>query len=290
MRRRLLTILKWSFIATLLIVLGVGILSYRWYRLSKSTPSWYAQARKQTEGDGRAANDLMQTMGGIQSWASRATAGPETSRPVELKTYTARITEEQLNAWWTGWAKAVGLEDSLSEYLTDMRVHLADGRISIGGYSPELDKILSFELVPLEGNPGAHLELGHFRVGESIVPFIAISSQQQRFEKLLIAPIGKWRRKLAIDSRGIVSSATENTYFSLLGVHLFRGESPELFLFISEGANMDKRVVMRVKHMSIDDGTLDITFETLSANERKSLLESLKREVDELSKPTTQPH
>lgn len=285
-RKRIFSILKWLFLCTLLAVLGLAFLSYRWWRNSHRVPKWYSQATQKTDSP-RAANDLMQTMGGLQSWASRATAGPETSRPVNLKTYTTRITEDQLNAWWSNWAQAVGLDDALSSYLADMRVHLADGRITVGGYSREIDKILSIELLPVPGNPGTHIELGHLRVGESIVPFMAIASQQKRFEKLLLAPIPKWRKKLAIDARGVVSSATENTYFSLLVMHLFRSESPELFLFLGEGTNVDKRIVMRVKKIDIAEGNLDITFENLSPEERAALLEALKHEVDELDKDKT---
>ncbi|MBC7782665.1 MAG: hypothetical protein H7144_02405 [Burkholderiales bacterium] len=275
-------------ISITLLVLITLVASVAWvvYRRANRVPAWYAQA-KQVDTAGADAAEKQRIIP-MQNWVARSSAVKRDTTPPELKQFTTELTADQINALIAKWSEAAGITERLAQHLTNLRIRLADGQITIAGESTEYGKVLSIVLQPRSGAHGyAEMVLDSIQIGDQTLPLVTLEGQKNAIGSNIMAGAPSMHDKIAIDDYGAATRETESVYYSNLVATILSGAPANLYTFLmADPMGKKNPIVTRVKSVTIVDGTLSMTLEMLSAEQRKALVEELKAVATE---PITEP-
>jgi uncharacterized protein YpmS len=240
------------------------------FRLSGREPDWYAQA---ITPPGQHAQAAEQNLIKMQNWVTQTTSGPFDAKPDAQKQYTVELSDQQINALIAKWSEAAGIGPKVNEQMRDIRVRLADGKITVAGRLVEQDRVLSVVLLPKEAPDGyTKIALDSLRAGDVPLPLVTVEGQRQALaNKLKVDP-----NKLGIDSRNYATRETAGVYYLSLLTDLLAGESPDLYGFLQyQQLGPGGIVATRVRTLRVGDGKLAMTVELLPPEQRKALIDQL---------------
>jgi hypothetical protein len=250
--------------------------------LFQGTPEWYTPRSSGTaEQRAQAAKRAEDKFAEVQNWAASAraeVAGPDyavTSRPVSPNASTVTFTEDELNAFFEKWADWYGWNDRFGKYLQDPMIVLRDGRIILAGSVPELRTVASMHFEPVLSADGK-LELNLVRVlgGKLPMPDAVWSGKRERVEQLLMQRLPAWQRGAAIDATGAANADAIKVAMAKLVLNMFRDEPGEsvIFLPLING----QKIPVRLTAVAIENRSLTLTAERLSAAERAEFMGRLR--------------
>jgi hypothetical protein len=265
-------------VLTLLAGIVVGV---AWHRASR-VPDWYAAAKPGAVAT--AEQPLLPT----QNWAARTSAGNVDAKPAEAKAHTLELTDQQINTLLMKWSDAAGVSRRLGDQFEDLRVRLADGKITLAGRSPEYGRVVSVVVEPEKRGEGVALRLAGIFVGDQRLPLVAMNDQQSQLRGGVARRVKAARDQLAIDGHGIATPKTSEIYYTTVAADLLAGRAAEAFAFLNFQPLGDAQdtVATRVTGLSIDQGKLRMEIRMLTGDERAKLVETL-RDYGASAKETT---
>ncbi len=256
-------------IVLLLIAAGAWIV----YDRANAVPDWYAQAKTALSDDPDLEN---RTTMRLHNWASKASAGDATRKPDDERRYTVELTADDINRLIVKWSRSTGLEDRMSRHVQEIRVRLADGKITIAGLSPEYQKVLSASLVPVAGTDGySQLRLDALYAGDLQLPLVSMKSYRSQLTADVARQAEQKREKIAVDEHSVATRATADLYYADMAAALFAGQSADAYAFIGRVQGLDAPLVSRVCDIKVENGKLTMTLEMLDARQRQVLTDYL---------------
>ncbi len=279
---------KWKWLRRIGLVLAVvlavvAIAVFALHRQASRVPEWYAQAKAVQDDPALESKTVIP----LQNWASQVSSGDVAAKPAEQKRTTVVLTADQINGLIAKWTSSMGIQDRMSDYVKDLRVRLADGKITIAGEAVEYGRVISVVLEPRQAVDGnARLVLDAIRVGDATLPLVALNKQQAQLNDTLARRASAMKDRLSIDDRGLATRQTGDIYYTSLLTRLLSGQEADAFAFLGTAQDRgESPVATRIKQMKVDDGKLTLTLEVLSAAERESLVADLKQTAEPAAKP-----
>lgn len=272
-------------IVLLLIAAGAWIVYHR----ANAVPDWYAQAKTVVSDDPDLEN---RTTMRLHNWASKASAGDPAHKPQNERRFTVQLTADDINRLIVKWSRSTGLEDKMSRHVQDIRVRLADGKITIAGLSPEYQKVLSASLEPVSGADGyAQLRLDALYAGDLQLPLVSMKNYRSRLSEDVARQAAQKREKIAVDDHSVATRATADLYYADMAAALFAGHAADAYAFIGrvQGLSMDDPLASRVCDIKVEQGKLTMTLEMLDARQREVLTDHLQSIGNPKSPSDTKP-
>lgn len=266
-------------ISLLLLVLILGATGLVLYQRMGQVPDWYEQA--QTLADDPKVEE--RTAIKLQSWANQVSAGDPQSKTANDRQFTVVLTAADINRLIAKWSKSSGFESRINQYLQDVRVRIADGKITIAGKATDYDKVMSMVLEPQHDDTGnVQLKIDRILAGEQPMMLVMLNSQQITLSGAAAKRAKAVADRIKIDERSIASGETAELYATALLAELLSGRPADAYAFVNRisGFTSDDPLASRVKAIDIRDGELTLTLETLGAAERDKLVARLKSIAD----------
>ncbi len=262
----------------LIVLIGsIGII------LLRAEPEFYQLPKLTIEEFEAAAQRAVNKLAMIQNEAARIRVEQNPSRgqsrpttaPAESRRITVSFTQHELNAFFEKWSNFNNWKSSYERYITEPAIILEDGRIIFAARMKEVDAIASLHFEPRIDRDGKfELELERVLAGRLPLPEAVMNRYRQRLVGGLTRHLPSWRHGATLDRRGMLNT---NAILATMGSMLINivdhePADPIVFLpLVERGA-----VAVKLTEVRIENHTLTMTVEPLSAAERAELLRHIK--------------
>jgi hypothetical protein len=263
----------------------VGIYLYR------CTPGWYHPQTLSEEELKANANSADQKMADTISWAASVQAqavrrhhggAAATEAPIGSKTVT--LSENELNAFFGSWQNPdkSQLQARLAKYFSDGRLVLVDHEIILAGQSKSLGTLVSIHLQPSIDEGGKlRLQWEGVSAGMLPVPQAVIGGQLQKMRDSLQEELTFWQRSADVDQTMTANAtAVESGMSRLLLDAMNDKESSPLFFVPFDLQDLHHALAVRVSAIEVSDGSLTLTLEPLTADDRSDVLGWIRKPYD----------
>jgi hypothetical protein len=273
--KRLLRILV---LVVLLGGIGVAIL----YHMSRLTPSRYTPALLTDEQryemsqrvDTQKIPKLVNLARDAQNRENKVLKGLPVEAATQPALLTLSFTQDELNAtlWkWSGPYKA-----NYERYVTDPFISLQTGTITLMATSPEFGRVLSAGFEPKIDEKGMlHCDLGSLKLGSLPLPEGVLSSKREKLEAALMAKLPQWQTGAKIDATGVANSDAKAADLSKMILQLLHHEPSPAVIFVQNDAK--HTIPVRLTKVTVEEGSLTITVQPMTAGERGELLEAIRK-------------
>lgn len=287
-------------IALLLIAVAL-LLGGGWWMLQQ-TPDWYESPRAYTEAErAEAARRVEQTWRNTSNWASQSqaqqrqaiTQGRATPQEIATassdETFEIAVSADEINAFVAKWSKLDGWESTYSQFVTDPRVAIRNGRVIVGGrlnnVPPLNGLVASIHFAPHMDDKGQlHIRLASIMGGSLPVPGKVWERYRNRLENAVTARLPAIQRHSALDSYGDANNSMLAAAMGRLLLQMLNNEPMEPVLFVPVASSDGTRLIpVRVMDLNIIDGTNDasgsisVTVRAMNLSERETFLKGLKQ-------------
>jgi hypothetical protein len=269
-------------VVALAIVVSLLATAWSWHML-RDTPDWYQPLAYTLEEGRAAANRVDQILLDALSWASevqaqaRASSQPSasaTTAPAALKTVS--FTEAELNAFFQKWSRDQNWGVYFDQYLSDPVVVLHDGRIIIAGKLKDLNAIASLHLEPSIDEEGQfHLDMAKMLGGKLPLPSSFFSKYRTQVVNGLNRRLPAWQQA-ALLAPGGANGAAVKAAMSKLFMHALDDEPSDAMIFLPTTSSDRMPVPVRLRDVTIEDKTLTLSVQPLTATESAKLLQRLR--------------
>jgi hypothetical protein len=265
------------------LVIGLNQLRHR-------RPDWYPAKALDPAALNEAVQSVRHKFEGVQDWAADTNARERTQLsgrdPVATdssdppdKTKTISLTDAELNAFFSQWDNTLNLSDKYGQYLTDPVLVLQDGRIILAANVKELDTIVSIHLEPRLDEQGMlHLEIVKLMSGSLPLPQSFFSAYRDKFSRMLEGRIAQESQRAKIAPDGSANGAAVAAGMNLLLLHALNNEPADPILFLPHDlTHSGNGLPVRLTAVKIENKTITMTVQPLTAEQRQELLQKLKQ-------------
>jgi hypothetical protein len=287
-------------IALLLVAVAI-LLGSGWWMLQQ-TPDWYESPRVYTEAErAEAAKRVEQTWQNTSNWVSQVQAqqrqaivqGRATAQEIATatsdETFEFSVSADEINAFVAKWSKLDGWESVYSQFVSEPRVGIRNGRVIIGGrlnnVPPLSGLVASVHFAPRMDEQGQlRIQLASIMGGALPVPGKVWERYRSRAENAVTARLPAIQRNSALDSYGDANQSMLAAAMGRLLLQMLNNEPIEPVLFVPVASSGGTRLIpVRIMDLKIVDGTSDssgsisVTVRAMNLSEREDFLKRLKQ-------------
>ena len=285
--------MKWIkrfFIFILVLVLGGLAFLATSYWLSRRNPTWYKPLALNSREMEAAAHRAFNKVVAIHNMADYAAASDTSKKWREAHGVTTlpapppitiSFTQDELTAFIAHWTKLNS--DRVDRYLTGPQFVLEEGQIKFACRITKLDQIGVLRIEPTIDEKGMlHLEIVSVSAGSLPIPEAVVERRLDKAETELQKWIPDWQRTATIGLEGANTDAVKAAMSKLL-LHTMHHQpsSPVLFMPIDS----HKTVPMKLTKVMVGTGSITLTVEPLTEDDRKVALQSLREPIDVATVP-----
>jgi hypothetical protein len=282
--------LKRILVASLVLLLAAVGVVVGLNQLRHRRPDWYPGKALDAAALNEAVQSARHKLEGFQGWAADTNAHERAQLsgrdPVETdpatppdKTRSIALTDAELNAFFSQWDNTLNLSDKYNQYLTDPVLVLQDGRIILAANVKELDTIASVHLAPKLDDKGMlHLDIVKVMGGSLPLPQSFFGAYRDKFSRMLDARIAQESQRAKISPDGSANGAAVAAGMNLLLLHALNNEPADPVLFLPhDWAHKADGLPVKLTAVKIENKTITLTVQPLTAQERQDLLQKLKQ-------------
>lgn len=274
--------MKWMkriFVFLLVLVAGTAALLGTGYYLSRRTPSWYKPLAMDSHELDAAANRVLGKLGHIHDMADEAAAhetsanhNPGAATKPGVDPLTVTFTQVELTAFvvrWSNWKSEL-----FEKYITGPQFVLKDGQIIFGGQIAELGQFGAIHLEPsIDAKGMLHLDIAEIRAGQLRVPQAFVESHLAKARAALTQWLPAWQQNAKIEAGGANPDAVKAAMTELL-LNTLNGKPSQPVFFMP--IDKKKTVPVKLTDVAVDGGTITLTVQPLTAEERKVALDAIR--------------
>ena len=289
--RRWLKFTLWS--AGLLGVAGVGVGAAE-YVLVRRTPDWYAADAGTAEQQASARQKVEDTLVRLYNWSGghharqvgrgRPVATPVVAEPANDAPFPLSFTDVQLNAFYDKWSGFQGRRATADKYVKDPRVIVQDGDLIVAGQVREMGGVVvSLFIAPSvsAADGRVRLTLAKVMAGVIQVPDSFTANQRASVERMLTNSLPADQAKAALTPDGLANGPAATAAMTQMLLGVLRGRDTEPVLFVPVNATTSSSLLpVRITAVSARDHTLAMTARAVPMDDRRTLLEQIKRPDD----------
>jgi uncharacterized protein YpmS len=196
--------------------------------------------------------------------------------------FQIQFTDEELNAFFDKWADVNGRREVIERYVDDPRLVVRDNQLILAGTVKELGTVISMQFEPRIDERG-NLQMNMVRVLGGILPLpdALWSSKRERMEQYLQAKLPAYQQAAAMMPDGTANSAAASAAMNKLLQSVLHDDAADPVLFVPyDVKKLSRSVPVKITAVSIQNNTLTITAEQMTAAERAGLLDRLRAPYD----------
>jgi hypothetical protein len=284
--------MKWFKRILLLLALGlvmVIVLSACSYWMLRRQPEWYvpanltpemrqaAAARVQHEFSrvGEMAADLRAYEARRQKAVREGTTLPASQVPGPI---TVRLTQEELNAFYTTNARFRGWEEDISPYVQDPQIVLQDGRLIIAGKVAELGGIVaSMHFAPsVDASGQLHLDLVRVLGGRLPLPEAIAGKYREKLINAVQRKLPQWQRQAKMDNNGLPNEPAVSAAMAKLLMNSINQQPGDPVVFLPLSAQPIQYIPVKLSAVAATDGAIEFTLEPLNDSQRARVIERIR--------------
>jgi hypothetical protein len=308
-------LLKFLLRFVLILVLSSIVLAvFAWFLL-RGTPAWYRPdlltPQERQEAAARVEDKLIHIYNWVAATHARRVlavdatkkASPSASPSTAVSAaadflahepaqpFQIAFTETELNAFFDKWADVGDRRAALGQYVQNPRLVLRDNQIILAGTLKDLGLVISLEFEPKIDNQG-DLQANLVRVVAGMLPLPDIIWAGRRKQALDVLtrqlPELQQRSTIAVDGTASPAAAEASMNKLLQAVLDHQATDPVLFLPY-DALRPDRCVPVTVSAVAIQNNTLTMTVQQMTAPQRHALLKRLRTPVAVPTPPEKSP-
>jgi hypothetical protein len=281
-----------SALAMLLIVGGIS-----WY-LYHQNPSWYHLKLSDSQTHQSTVNDAIQKLGGTFSWAagiraqfvrqSRGESPSATSTSASTSAFAAgpntiTLTEDEINALLQNWndPETGDLQQGLQDHFSNGCVALVDHQIILAAESKELGAVLSIVFEPTVNDSGQlDLQMQGIYIGRLRIPHAALAGKLGELRQTLAAGLAEDQPVAHISASMVANPEAAGAGWTRMLIDAIDGQPSEPVIFMPFDLRVTSQLLaVHVTNVQISEGSITLTLEPISVDQRKEIEARLKRKL-----------
>src|SRR4051812_2307817 len=209
---------------------------------------------------------------------ARGEAAPAAStRPIAP--VTVSFTQDEINS--SLWKQVERYKSSYERYLNDPYVSLEDGTIVLMGNVPEYGRVASASFEPRLDDKGMlRCDLTSLKLGSLPLPESVLNKQRVKIENALRSRLPEWQSKADIGPSGVINPDGRAAALSQLVLRILSHQpSPAVVFLPKDVQKMSEKgsVPVKLTNVGVEKGTLTVTVEPMTVEERTALLEKIRQ-------------
>jgi len=289
-RRKWLKLTLWIVALLMVVLASLSVMSYIAIR---RTPDWYQPDTSTQEQRSRAADRLENMLSLLVNWgqqkhfAKPATTDPQNAGQARSilsqkadEAFPITFTDDELNALFNKWANTHDRREWFEQYVEDPRLVIRGNQLIVVGKAKALDMVVSLVFEPKLTDDGKlDLKLAHVLGGVLPLPDALWSGRKDAIERILREKLPLYQQDAGISPDGVANGDAASAAMNqlLLSMLHYKPTAAVIFVPIVWEAQMSKSLPVKITALSIHDHTIEMTAEPMSADERRALLEELRR-------------
>jgi hypothetical protein len=279
-----------ALIAVIVVLLlgGVIVVVGAWFML-RGVPEWYKPNTGTPEQMQIAARNAEDMFTRLTNWAASAHArrvraalttsqasialAHEPSEPFQIQ-----FTDQELNAFFDKWADVNGRREYLEQYIAEPRLVLRNNQLILAGTVKEMNLVVSMEFAPRIDEQG-RLQMNLVRVLGGILPMPAAlyARPRRKIGRLLESNLPVYQNSATIADDGAANASASAAGMNKLLLAVLNGDSADPVLFVPyDLRNINRTLPVKITALSIENNTLTVTAEQMTAAERAAFLRNLR--------------
>jgi hypothetical protein len=280
--KRLLLLLGIVFV--MLVVVSAGS-----YWMLQREPEWYvkptwtpemrqaaaARAQHQFSRIGEMAADLRTYEARRQKAIREGTTLPADQVPGPM---TVRLTQDEINAFYTTHAKFQGWDEGMAAYVQDPQIVLQDQRLIIAGRVPELNGVIaSLYFAPSVDAAGQlHVDLVRVLGGKLPLPDAVFAKYRVKLEGAVNRRLPTWQRQARMDATGLPNDAAVSAAMAKLLLNSLHRQPADPVVFLPLSSKGEQYIPVKLSTAHVSDGAIEFTLEPLSESQRAAVIEKVR--------------
>lgn len=275
-----------------LILGGIGLAVL--YHLSRRTPGGYTPRllteAQRVAAEKRANAQVIQLInlanqshaqGSSSARAQSRGDAPPPAASEHIDPVTVSFTQDEINA--SLWPRLEQYKATYERYVVNPYVVLEDNAIVLMGTVPEFDRVASAYFEPKLDEKGLlHCDLTSLKLGSLPLPEGLVSKQRAKVENALRARIPEWQSKAKIEPSGITNADARAAALGKLVLQMLNRQPGPAVVFLPKDIDKPNKgsVPVRLTKVSVEKGTLTLTVEPMTSDERTALLQKIREPQD----------
>lgn len=272
------------FLAGMIVLAAIG------FGLSRKRPAIYRpyvfDAARQQVINQKAVDKLLATRHLVATnWSQQVQAQRAgTTRPIQAEPRTVTFSEEELNAFLQH-----NFKDALASYVREPGIFLAPGKVVLAGEVPQAGaSVLSFHFEPrIEENDQLRMNLANCYIGSARVPRSVFGSHLEKVRASIESRMPGWQKYAAFDRAGAANDAAAYAAMGKLVLSILDDTTADNVVFLADEGG--RQLPLRLTDILIEAGSITLTIEATTADERKAILARLKSKDGEAATVPGQP-
>jgi len=271
---------------SVVVLLGLSLSGVYLYR---GMPAWYRPRVASTQETRDAANRADQKILDLFSWAASAQAqqrrhqlGKSIPGEAPIGPKTVSFDEDEINSFMATWknAETSDIEQRIARYFTDGRIVFEDDSVILAGESPEFGTLVSAEFSPsIDDQGNLRLDLSSLSAGRLPIPKSAVAGKMQRLQFLLEQQLWQKQRYVRIDESLTANGpAVAASWIQHLLAAMNEQPTDPTVIIPFDMTDLRRGLPVKVIAMKVVQGSISLTLEAVSAEEREPLLKTLKQQ------------
>ena len=278
---------KWhrrSLAALGVLVAGAVVLLIVGLMLFHAAPDWYHPVAMDAASRERLASSAENKLIDAQNWAAelradevrqaRAAASGAATIPATRAAgaKVVELREDEINALLDKWSQLNGWDRQYGRYVESPVVILRDGLLIVAGKIKDLGAVASFQFRPQIDEDGKlRLEMVKATAGRLPLPQAFWTPYCERVADSVRENLPQWRASARIEPSGAANQSAMAVTMGRLFLNVANDlpAQPVVFLPLVEHG---ESVPVRLREVSIGDGTIELSVEPLVPAERAELL------------------
>jgi hypothetical protein len=266
--------------------IGLGIL----YHMSKRLPGGYTPRlltkEQRDDAEKRAAVQIIQltnlanqvhAQGSSTARAQSRGDEPPPAAAERVDPVTVSFTQDEINA--SLWNRVEKYKSNYERYVVDPFIALEDNAIVVMGTVPEFDRVASAYFEPKIDEKGMlRCDLTGVKVGALPLPEGMLAKHRAKVEAALRQRLPEWQRKANIEPSGKTNADASAAALGQFVLRtLDRQPSPAVLFLPKDIEKPDKGTVpVRLTKIAVEKGTLTVTVEPMTPDQRTALLQKIR--------------
>jgi hypothetical protein len=279
--------MKWIkriFVFLLVLVICLAIMLGISYRMIHRVPNWYKPVAMNSAEMEAAAGRAFNKVVAIHNMADKAAAqdsarekgtSTSTSRPA-VEPITVSFTQDELTAFIVRWSTLHS--EKVDRYVTGPQFILKDGLITFGGELSDLKQFGSISVEPsIDDKSQLHLDISSINIGTFPAPRALVQGKLSKVENMLREWLPEWQKEAKIETAGANADAVKAAMTELL-LNTLHDKPSQAIFFMPIGDH--KNVPVKLSDVKVTDGSITMTVQPLTAEDRKAALETMRAPYD----------
>lgn len=194
---------------------------------------------------------------------------------------TVKLTQDELNAFYTTHAKFKGWDEDLARYVTDPQIVLQNDRLIIAGRVPELQGIIvSMHFAPSVDIDGRlHLDLVRILGGKLPLPDAMVGKYRQKLEQSLMRNLPRWQRLAKMDANGLPNEPAVSAAMAKLLLNSIHQQPADPTVFLPLSTRQTQYIPVKLTAAKATKGEIEFTLAPLSESQRSAVIEKVREPI-----------